>query len=172
MEEAVLRKLDEMFRDVREEIKLKHMDEVHSPKEHHQAQCFASRSYSNVNANRRQSLPSHVTTHRRVSMPAKLGTASRRDSDVPSISGAGDGRRSSLPVIPNRRNSSAEAHQLHQRRTSTHSTGSSSRKFSRDSIDLDLVIEDAAEADVDSDYSNSIIVEEDEESSVSNEVGK
>lgn len=162
MEEAILRKLDEMFRDMRQEIKLKHIEQVHSPKEH-QSQCLASRSYSNLNANRRHSIPTNL---RRVSMPAQLGATSRRASDVPLLVGAADGRRSSLPAFPARRNSSAETQTLRpaQRRPSS----GSSRKFSRDSIDLDLVIEDAAEADVDSDYSNSIIVEEDEQVGVSN----
>ena len=146
MEEVILRKLDEMFSDLREEIKAKHMQQVHQPKETHQSHCLST--------NRRQSLPSQLSSGRRVSMPAKLGPSVRRGS----LPFNGDGRRSSLPAFPGRR-TSIESPQ--KRREST-----SSRKFSRDSIDLDLVIEDATEADeADSDYCNnsSVIVEEDEE---------
>lgn len=177
MEQVILRKLDEMFSDVRQEIHLKHLQKVHPVKEQkHQSNCLSSHSHSNPSINRRQSssLSNQVTSSRRVSMPAKLGTTARRGS-MPSPSN-GDGRRSSLPVYPaaqtTRRHSSSVMETvretqrptttLQQRRDSTSSTGST-RKFSRDSLDLDLVIEDAAEADADSDYNNSVIVEEDEE---------
>lgn len=171
MEQVILRKLDEMFSDVRQEIHFKHLQKVHPVKEQkHQSNCLSSRSHSNPSINRRNSsgssLTNHVTSARRVSMPAKLATASRRGS-VPL---SGDGRRSSLPAYSptqstTRRQSSSvmETQRPLQRRDSAGST----RKFSRDSLDLDLVIEDAAEADADadadSDYNNSVIVEEDEE---------
>ena len=155
MEEVILRKLDEMFSELRQEIKQNHLQKVHQQKEQqqHQGHCLSSRSNSNLNIGRRQSLPTHVTSGRRVSMPAKLASSSvnRRGSLPIEV----DGRRSSLPTFPVRRLS---VDLQSQRRES-----SSSRKFSRDSLDLDLVIEDASEVDADSDYNNSIIVEEDEE---------
>ncbi len=161
MEEVILRKLEDMFSDLREEIKAKHIQQVHQPKEQHQHQghhCLSSRSNSNLNINRRHSLPSQVSSGRRVSMPLSTKLAPTASSSVRrgSLPFNGDGRRSSLPAFPARR---ASIESQPQRREST----SSSRKFSRDSIDLDLVIEDATEADADSDYNNSIIVEEDEE---------
>jgi hypothetical protein len=154
MEEVILRKLDDMFSELRQEIKQNHLQKVHQQKEQqqHQGHCLSSRSNSNLNIGRRQSLPTHVTSGRRVSMPAKLASSSVRRGSLPIEV---DGRRSSLPTFPVRRLS---VDLQSQRRESP-----SSRKFSRDSLDLDLVIEDASEVDADSDYNNSIIVEEDEE---------
>lgn len=168
MEEVILRKLDEMFSDLREEIKAKHIQQVHQSKEQHQHQshCLSSTSNSNLNINRRHSLPSQVSSGRRVSMPlmsTKLVPTASSSVKRGSLPFNGDGRRSSLPAFPARR---ASIESQPQRREST----SSSRKFSRDSIDLDLVIEDATEADADSDYNNSIIVEEDEEANFDDEV--
>jgi hypothetical protein len=157
MEEATLRKLDEMFSELRQEIKENHLQKVHQQKEQqqHQGHCLSSRSSSNLNIGRRQSLPTHVTSGRRVSMPAKLvspATSSVRRGSLPIEV---DVRRSSLPTFPARR-SSVELPPQHRE-------SPNARRFSRDSLDLDLVIEDASEADADSDYNNSIIVEEDEE---------
>lgn len=157
MEEATLRKLDEMFSELRQDIKENHLQKVHQQKEQqqHQGHCLSSRSSSNLNIGRRQSLPTHVTSGRRVSMPAKLvspATSSVRRGSLPIEV---DVRRSSLPTFPARR-SSVELPPQHRE-------SPNARRFSRDSLDLDLVIEDASEADADSDYNNSIIVEEDEE---------
>ncbi|EFX69802.1 hypothetical protein DAPPUDRAFT_258045 [Daphnia pulex] len=156
MEEATLRKLDEMFSELRQEIKENHLQKVHQQKEQqqHQGHCLSSRSSSNLNIGRRQSLPTHVTSGRRVSMPAKLSpaTSSVRRGSLPIEV---DVRRASLPTFPARR-SSVELPPQHRE-------SPNARRFSRDSLDLDLVIEDASEADADSDYNNSIIVEEDEE---------
>ncbi|KZS19486.1 Uncharacterized protein APZ42_014069 [Daphnia magna] len=155
MEQVILRKLDEMFSDLRQEIQQNHLLKVHPMKDQHQGHCLSSRSSSNFSSNRRQSLPSHATPGRRVSMPAKLVPSTTSSIRRGSLPIEVEGRRSSLPAFPTRRLS---VELQPQRRES-----SSSRKFSRDSLDLDLVIEDASEADADSDYNNSIIVEEDEE---------
>lgn len=158
MEEVILRKLDEMFSDLRQEIQKNHLLKVHPQKEQHQGHCLSSRSNSNFSYNRRQSIPNHVTSNRRLSMPAKLSSSTTSSVRRGSLPVEVEGRRSSLPTYPIRRLS---ADLQPQRREST-----ISRKFSRDSLDLDLVIEDASEADADSDYNNSVIVEEDEEADI------
>ena len=164
MEEIILRKLDEMFCDLREEIKQKHMLQVHQPKEHHQASCQSLRSNSTLNIDRRHSLPNPVVSSgRRVSMPSKLSSSSSSARRV-SLPFNGEQRRSSLPALPARRVSVDSQPQCRE------SPASSSRKFSRDSIDLGLVIEDDSEGDGHSDYNNSTIVEEDEEAHVDDEV--
>lgn len=169
MEEIVLRKLDEMFRDLREEIAVKHMHQVHQqPKEHHDS-CLSA---SGANLSRRHSLPVHVSGQRDSpsvkSVYQSLSSSAVRRGSLPD----GDNtkqtnRRSSLPTYTqSRHGTSSEIQKQHHgsaRRDST-SSNPQQRKFSRDSIDLDLVIEDVDEMDTEADdIDNSIILEEDED---------
>ena len=171
MEEAVLRQLDEMFRDLREEIKQKHLADVHVVKDlQHQDHCHASEQ-AKLAQRRRFSLPGNVCAARRDSAPRlSHDAAAVRRGSLTLPNGTAPGRRCSLPILPiARRDSSkiprdaslaavAAAAAPPMRRDSV----SAYRKFSRDSIDLDLVVEDAAEADADADADDSVILEEDE----------
>lgn len=166
MEDVILRKLDDMFHDLREDIKKKHLEQVHQPKEHEEHCGTHSGSHWNVSSHRRHSMPCHPM--RRDSLPNKSippGADGRRKS-VPVNGGVAQQsstRRSSLPPsFPSAgiRRDSLDASRPQQRRDSSSSTSSHQRKFSRDSIDLNAVVEDDNE--MDPDYDRSIILEEDE----------
>lgn len=179
MEEIILRKLDDMFQDIREDIKRRHLEQVHQPKEHEYEDHCSSRRHvssslsSSLNLNRRHSIPCHAI--RRESLPGRSSqspshapSSSSRRGSVPTNNEVGYSqqlagvRRSSLPNFQSGRRDSLDI-LPHQRRVSSASSSSGAshqRKFSRDSIDLDLVVEDASE--MDPDYDDSIILEEDE----------
>jgi hypothetical protein len=174
MESSVLRRLDDMFQDLREELRLQHLQKVHQPKiEPHSDSCSFSdgkhqanrrHSYSGAQGNRRDSvarMANESSAVRRGSLP--FGGQHISQNGQP-------GRRSSLPVVTQvTRRDLQPSSGLSKRRDSTGSEGSSrrdstgsrdggsNRKFSRDSIDLD-VIEDVGELELD----DSIIFEEDE----------
>lgn len=154
MEDIILLKLEEMFSDVRKEIQLKHLLNVHGFKEQHHTKR-PTPAFTNVNINR-SALVGNASWSRRVSMPAQLSSMNNKHGLLPVN---GDGRRSSLPIFPSEQAIQSSLQTEPQRYESTRSF----RKFSRDSIDLDLVVEDADEARYISDNINSIIVEESEE---------
>jgi len=151
MEKAVLAKLDAMFHDLRQENKLKHLREVHSTSLHI-GQCHSNAKvhgdvHLKQHQERRFSLPTQAIATRRDSLPKLLLPTTRRD-----------GRRSSLPILPARRDSKIPRDlALGARRDSLDSASSLPsaavaaaaaaaaaaavtgpyRKFSRDSIDGD-----------------------------------
>ena len=99
--------------------------------------------------------------------PSLSSSAVRRGSLPDGDNTKQTNRRSSLPTYTqSRHGTSSEIQKQHHgsaRRDST-SSNPQQRKFSRDSIDLDLVIEDVDEMDTEADdIDNSIILEEDED---------
>ena len=131
MEQVILRKLDEMFHDLREEVKLKHLRDVH----------LSDKCRSNVHQSQEQQ------QKRRMSLPS--GDAR-----------SGVARRSSLPILPARRDSKIGRDRLELPPPPSLVTSLDGadryRKFSRDSID-------GADVGAALDNSDSVIFEEDED---------
>lgn len=169
MEEVILRKLDEMFRDLREDIAMKHLQKVHQQPQQHHETCLSA---SSTNVSRRHSLPAHGIGQRdslSVKSANTTSSAVRRGSLPFNADPKQTNRRSSLPAFIHSRHGtkSSETQWQQTQGTRRDSTSSNScnqqRKFSRDSIDLNLVVEDFDEADLEADrIDNSVIPEEDE----------
>ena len=169
MEEVVLRKLDEMFRDLREEIAIKHLQKVHQLPQQHHENCLSA---SAASVSRRHSLPAHGLGQRdslSVKSANTTSSVARRGSLPFNADSKQTNRRSSLPAFVHSRQGtkSSETQWQQTQGTRRDSTSSNSynqqRKFSRDSIDLNLVEEDLDETDLDADrIDNSVILEEDE----------
>ena len=164
MEDVILRKLDDMFHDLREDIKKKHLEQVHQPKEHEEHCATHSGSNLILSQQRRHSMPCHPM--RRDSLPSKFpgggppgSTGRRKSMPVNGMAQLSTGRRSSLPPI-NFPSAGIRRDSLDVRPPQRRDSSGSSRKFSRDSIDLNAVVEDDSE--MDPDHDSSVILEEDE----------
>ena len=161
MEALILSRLDEMFEDLRQDVLRQHVAQVHAsnPVEHESRCSSNSSSNQKSNANRRHSTPASSSSNRRdsvtrVAAPADATdrTAAGRRRSLPAGHERTTGAKSSLPIVQ----PAAHAAPHPRRSDSSVSSLGRSRKFSRDSIDLE-VIEDVGEWE-----DESVIVEEDE----------
>lgn len=155
-----MKKLDEMFHDLREDIKRKHIEQVHPPKQHvhvHEEHCV-------THDHRRHSMPSPFRKDSTV-------TSANRRGSVPAAPPAAavhhhlhHSRRSSLPAFPLRRDSLDNSIPKIPVQRKVSSGSASGRKFSRDSIDFDR-----SELEI---LDDSVILEEDEDQDYYDEVKK